>query len=150
MQKQILDKLRPFGQRGEIICRIFDCDSPAYFELAEALVWLAGKGFIKATFDSQLGHARTGDVIHATITAAGIEHVERGCVPEVEKIEVRLDDEQLKELLITLAGRHGGAGDQSKLAAFLKKTGNAGLNALMAESVKYMLANLPEIARRLG
>jgi hypothetical protein len=119
-----------------------------YDSVQEALMWLEGKGLVSADHLKEIGN-RCEDVLRATITIPGIDYITNGFSLPIPKVSVTLDEEQLERIIIGMARKFGKPDDSSRIKKFIEKTGNAGINALATESVKYMIAHLPEIAKGL-
>ena len=113
-----------------------------YDSVQEALMWLEGKGLVSADHLKEIGN-RCEDVLRATITIAGIDYITNGFSLPIP------NEEQLERIIIGMARKFGKPDDSSRIKKFIEKTGNAGINALATESVKYMIAHLPEIAKGL-
>lgn len=144
--KILLPQIRAKSLSGLYVSDIDDIDS-FYPEVQDALLWLEGKGLITAFHLKERGEYYN-HINHATITFAGQEYMDNGYSLSPVKVQVVLDEEQLKEIILVLAERFGKPDKSSALASFLEKAGNAGINALCSETVKYMFALLPEIAKR--
>lgn len=142
----ILPQIRAKSSSGLYISDIDGIDS-FYPEVQDALLWLEGKGLITAFHLKERGEY-INHINHATITFAGQDYMDNGYSFSPLKVQVVLDDEQLKEIILVLAKRFGKPDQSPALASFLEKAGNAGINALCSETVKYMLALLPEVAKR--
>lgn len=120
-----------------------DYDSVQY-----ALMWLEGKGLVSADHLKEIGNHHD-DVLRATITIDGMEYIDNEFSFPVQKVAVTLDEGQLERIIIGMANKFGKPEDSSRIKKFIEKTGNAGVNALATESVKYMITHLPEIAKGL-
>lgn len=119
-----------------------------YDDVQYALMWLEGKGLISASHSNEKGE-HYQDIIRAIISIDGMDYIDNGFSFTLPKISVSLDEEQLERIIIEMASKFGKPDDVSRIKKFIEKSGNAGINALATETVKYMATNLPEIASRI-
>ena len=146
LQCKILELLNEKVNQGAYIDKIIALG--VYDDVQRELMLLEADNLITVERMCEIGE-QNGDVIRAHITPLGVKFVQNGFSLPVQKISVTFDEEQLEKFFIHLAAKYGKVESPGLVRAFFQKFGNAGINALGSEFVKYMITNLPEIAKRL-
>ena len=143
--REILETLNEAGIDHVAIEGIREWNGDNARNYSEALSWLNDKSLIETTEDDQLYDNKKHEFFSAKINSSGREFLENGCELKNEPVTIRIDDDQFKTLLLSIAESVGDKRDVFTLRSFFNRAGAAGVSAFMAESVKLGLSNLSVI-----
>jgi len=146
LQHKLLELLNEKVNQGAYIDKMITLG--VYDDVQRELMLLEADNLVTVERMCEIGE-QNGDVIRAHITPLGVKYVQHDFSLPIQKISVTFDEEQLEKIFILLATKYGKVESPGLVRAFFQKFGNAGVNALGTELVKYMITNLPEIAKRL-